>query len=52
MQPGQVAEIILRDGEPLNNVPEAVRNLGHAILAIEPTDRSGIFRLLIRTEAI
>lgn len=51
MNPGEVAEIILRDGEPLKNVPEAVRNLGHAVLGIEETGKAGIFRLLVRIAA-
>jgi tRNA 2-thiouridine synthesizing protein A len=49
MNPGEVAEIILRDGEPLKNVPEAVRNLGHTVLNIEETDRRGIFRMLVKS---
>ena len=52
MQPGEVAEIILRDGEPLKNVPEAVRNLGHTILHIEETGQAGIFRVLVRIETV
>ena len=51
MKPGEVAEIILRDGEPLKNVPDAVRNLGHTVLNIEETGRTGIFRMLVRTAA-
>ena len=49
MNPGEVAEIILRDGEPLKNVPEAVRNLGHTVLNIEETGRKGIFRMLVKS---
>ena len=51
MAPGEIAEIILRDGEPLRNVPEAVGNLGHTVLRIEETDRAGVFRMLVRTAA-
>ena len=32
MQPGQLLEIILDDGEPIENVPESVRLEGHRIL--------------------
>ena len=49
MKPGEVAEIILRDGEPLKNVPEAVQNLGHSVLDVAETDRKGIFRMLVRS---
>jgi TusA-related sulfurtransferase len=49
MRPGEVAEIILRDGEPLKNVPEAVRNLGHSVLDVAETDRKGVFRMLVRS---
>jgi TusA-related sulfurtransferase len=48
MKPGEVAEIILRDGEPMKNVPEAVRNLGHAVLDVEETGQKGVFRMLVR----
>jgi len=48
MNPGEVAEIILRDGEPLQNVPAAVRGLGHVVLALEETGKAGIFRMLVR----
>ncbi|MGE0665388.1 MAG: sulfurtransferase TusA family protein [Sphingomonadales bacterium] len=51
MQPGEVAEIILREGEPLKNVPEAVRDLGHAVLLVEETGHRGVFRMLVRTAA-
>lgn len=48
MQPGEIAEIILRDGEPLRNVPAAVRDLGYLVLAVEETGRAGIHRMLVQ----
>lgn len=51
MQPGEVAEIVLRDGEPLKNVPEAVRNLGHTVIEVAETGRTGVFRMLVRVAA-
>jgi tRNA 2-thiouridine synthesizing protein A len=48
MKPGQIADIILRNGEPLQNVPAAVQNLGHDVLSIDETDRAGIFRMRVR----
>lgn len=36
MAPGETAEIRLAGGEPLENVPDSVTELGHAVLSIEP----------------
>jgi len=52
MKPGEVAEIMLKDGEPMKNVPAAVQDLGHAVLRVVPTARPGIYRLLVRANAI
>ena len=35
MLPGETAEIRLTGGEPLENVPESVLELGHDVLAVE-----------------
>ncbi len=35
MQPGQVLEVFLDDGEPIRNVPQSVENEGHSILRRE-----------------
>lgn len=35
MGPGKVLEVILDDGEPVKNVPRAVKEEGHRILGIE-----------------
>lgn len=51
MQPGEIAEIILRDGEPLRNVPAAVRDLGYLVLSVEETGRAGIHRMLVQVVA-
>jgi TusA-related sulfurtransferase len=51
MRAGEVAEIVLREGEPLNNVPAAVRNLGHVVMAVDPTGRPGVYRMLVRVSA-
>lgn len=48
MHPGEIAEIILRDGEPLRNVPAAVRDLGYLVLSVEETGRAGIHRMLVK----
>ncbi len=51
MAPGEIAEIIMRDGEPLKNVPAAVQDLGHRVLSIEETAEAGIYRVRIRVAA-
>jgi TusA-related sulfurtransferase len=51
MAAGQIAEIRLSGGEPLENVPDSVIELGHAVLGIErepDTPAPGIHRLRIR----
>lgn len=49
MQPGEVLEVLLNEGEPLENVPRSVREMGWDVLAIEPVAGApGQRRLLIR----
>lgn len=49
MKPGETAEIRLSGGEPLENVPDSVSELGHSVLDITPLDgNTGVFRLLVR----
>ncbi|MEJ0071757.1 MAG: sulfurtransferase TusA family protein [Pseudomonadota bacterium] len=40
MSSGQIAVVCLNSGEPLTNVPRAVREHGHAVLDLAP-GRSG-----------
>ena len=35
MIPGETAEVRLNQGEPLENVPRSLRELGHQILSLE-----------------
>jgi TusA-related sulfurtransferase len=46
MEAGQVLEVWLDPGEPVEQVPDSLRMEGYTIEAIE--DRSGFFALLIR----
>lgn len=46
MQLGQVLEVILDDGEPIKNVPRAVKEEGHEILKVEEIDNQ--WKLLIK----
>lgn len=35
MQPGQVLEVIIDDGEQIKNIPRAIEEEGHKVLEIE-----------------
>ncbi len=49
MQPGEIAEILLPEGEPVENVPRAVREQGHEVLALDNDPSTpGIHALRIR----
>ena len=51
MKQGETAEIRLSGGEPLENVPRSVTELGHTILDITRVDGGAgveVFRLLIQ----
>jgi TusA-related sulfurtransferase len=47
MTPGQVASIKLRGGEPLDNVPRAVRDHGHEVVTLGPLGND-LYQLVIR----
>lgn len=46
LEPGQQLAVLLREGEPLQNVPRSVKSEGHKILALTEVER-GIYRLII-----
>jgi tRNA 2-thiouridine synthesizing protein A len=46
LSPGQILRVRLRDGEPLTNVPRAVADHGHEILALDRV-MGDIFELVI-----
>jgi len=46
MQPGQILEVILDDGEPIRNVPRSVKEEGHQIIKVERLENA--FKLLIK----
>lgn len=51
MAAGETAEIRLSGGEPLENVPDSVAELGHEVLGIEQehgTPAPGIHRIRVR----
>jgi TusA-related sulfurtransferase len=50
MIPGETLEIRLNAGEPLENVPRSLTELGHEVLDLEPEnpgDQSGVHRLRV-----
>jgi TusA-related sulfurtransferase len=46
MQTGETLKLILDEGEPVKNVPRAVKDEGHEIIAVEKGE--GCFNVLIR----
>ena len=47
MSDGQILELIIDDGEAMQNVPRSIKEEGHKIIKIERLS-DGSFRLLIR----
>ncbi|MBP2293823.1 sulfurtransferase TusA family protein [Azospirillum rugosum] len=51
MAPGQTLEVRLNAGEPLENVPRSLTELGHSILSLKPenpNETGGIHRLWVQ----
>jgi len=48
MPVGSVLEVLLDDGEPIDNVPKSVANDGHDVVSIDPLDDGVHHRLTIR----
>ncbi len=46
MKPGEILELILDEGEPIQNVPRSIKAEGHKIIKIEKL--VNCFRLLIK----
>ena len=47
MKPGEVAEILLSGGDPLENVPRSIWEHGYEIITLEP-ESDGIYKLIIK----
>ena len=48
MEPGTVLAIVLKKGEPLENVPRSLKELGHKVISIKPISTPpGSYRLLV-----
>ncbi|OKH87299.1 preprotein translocase subunit TatB [Thalassospira sp. TSL5-1] len=49
MTPGQILEVLLKEGEPLTNVPRSVKEMGDDVLDLTKlADATGTYRLTIR----
>ncbi len=46
MEPGEVIEVWLDDGEPIRNVPRSAAGEGHRVIRVAPQD--SFFRVLIK----
>ena len=40
LQTGQILEIILDDGPPINNVPESIKQQGHEVMRLQRVENS------------
>ncbi len=40
MEPGEQLEVLLNEGEPLENVPRSCEEQGFQVLSVEPTDNN------------
>lgn len=47
MQDGEILELIIDDGEPMQNVPRSIKEEGHKIIKVEKLPDNS-FRLLIK----
>ena len=47
MQDGQILELTIDDGEPIQNVPRSIKEEGHKIIKVERL-HDGSFRLFIQ----
>ena len=49
MKPGEVAEILLSGGDPLENVPRSVFEHGYEIISLE-AESEDIYKLIIKKQ--
>ena len=47
LQPGQLLEVFLRDGEPLHNVTRSCEAEGHEVVSKEPRSH-GVWRIVVK----
>lgn len=47
LKAGDVLEVLLTEGEPLENVPRSATEQGYKVLAVEATDAAGVHKVVI-----
>lgn len=50
LKPGDTLELLVSEGEPLDNIPRSAKSEGHRILAVEQVEGGacgGVYRILI-----
>jgi len=48
LQPGSILEVLLLQGEPLENVPRSAIEEGHKVLSVAPVEEGkGIYKVVI-----
>ncbi|MBI5492227.1 MAG: sulfurtransferase TusA family protein [Deltaproteobacteria bacterium] len=47
MEEGEVLELVIDDGEPIQNVPKSIKEEGHKIVEVKK-EKEGFFRLKIQ----
>jgi len=48
LQPGETLEVLLTQGEPLENVPRTAREQGYTVLSVEQQQSTPIYKVTIR----
>tara|TARA_B100001142_G_C13967830_1_gene513640 strand:+ start:59 stop:334 length:276 start_codon:yes stop_codon:yes gene_type:complete len=52
MKPGQIAEVLIKGNEPLENVPRSVKEYGHDIISLETNNidhyNNSIYQLIFK----
>ena len=51
MSPGEILEVKLGEGEPLENVPRSVKAEGHSVISLEPDEVNDGFHILVLQKA-
>ena len=46
LEPGNTLELLVPEGEPLDNIPRSASEEGHTILAVEHVE-GGVYKILI-----
>lgn len=47
LKPGDTLEVLLTEGEPLDNVPRSSEEQGYKVISVEATGTAGIHKVII-----